>query len=197
MKEIFIARHGEYANPKNIIPFRSNEVVLSQDGENKIKENAQLLKKEGLKGIFSSPVLRCTQTAQIYSDILELKYVLDDRLIETDSPYQGMDFLKFREKKQGRSLYSDPFHLNNGGETNKEVIDRMQKIAYDKLSKDKPVLLVSHGDPIMLFLATEAGLSLDYKVRLEEQIEYIPMGGILKFNYDDEGNFVEYKKLNY
>ncbi|MEP7103955.1 MAG: histidine phosphatase family protein [Candidatus Dojkabacteria bacterium] len=198
MSKIYISRHGDYSNPNNINPFRSDEVSLSPKGIEQIEQNAEFLKDKNIAAIFSSPVNRCKQSAEIYSKILKLPIKFTTDLIEVGSPYQGTNNDTYHDELAGSSLYANEQHLANKGEPADEIIERMKNIIRKALEeyKNKNILIVSHGDPIELLFAYETGLSLNYEKRLEEQLKYIPKGGLIEMNY--EGNkFMNYKNLNF
>jgi len=66
---IFFLRHGQPDNPKKIIkgmaPF-----PLSKQGREQIKKQGVRLKNQKIGAIFTSPALRCQQTAQIVASVL-------------------------------------------------------------------------------------------------------------------------------
>jgi hypothetical protein len=96
MKHIYLIRHGEYANPRNILPGRL-PVPLSDKGNKQVKKLAVFFQDKDIEKIYSSAVLRCKQTSEIVSGgKIPIKF--DKRLLETHSAYQGYWF------KQGLKL---------------------------------------------------------------------------------------------
>ena len=77
-KEIFIMRHGATENSIEDDP------TLSKEGIQQIKNIAEKLKEFNCNGFFgfTSPFMRCLQTSQIISQILEIKFEVFEELRE-------------------------------------------------------------------------------------------------------------------
>lgn len=199
MTKFILARHGKYFNPDSIIPFRSNEVTLSEEGVEQIEKNAERLLSSNISQIYSSPIKRCVDTSDIYSRILKVGINYDDDLLEIDSPYQNIPELEYKKLVLNNSLYADKFHLEHGGESIEIVEERLQRFL-DKIlaaDKDKTILVVSHGDPLMLMLLKVQGIKFDINKKLEQQVNYIPKGGLIQLEFDELSNFVKYLNLNF
>ncbi len=195
MKTIYILRHGDYDNPNEIIPFRSNDVHLSEKGKLQITEAANYLKDKNIQALYSSPVVRCQESAQIASEILNLKINTDERLIEVGSPfsnYKYAEYLKVMEDIE-LNVYKNDFHKANGGETLSSIYERLKSFRSEVLKNPEDnILVVSHGDPIMAFICNER------RIQFENgwPDTYIPKGGIVKLEYD--GNkLIAFEKVNY
>lgn len=87
---IYIIRHGKTdLNQKNVLQGRSNQ-PLNDEGIEQAKKAAEKLKGIFFDHIFTSPLSRAIQTAEIVAK--GKKLVIDDRLIEMDyGPYEGSD----------------------------------------------------------------------------------------------------------
>ena len=77
-KEIFIIRHGSTEDSTEDDP------ALSREGIQQIKNIAEKLKIFNCNGFFgfTSPFMRCLQTSQIISQILEIKFEVSEELKE-------------------------------------------------------------------------------------------------------------------
>ena len=197
MKDIYFVRHGDYDNPLNIIPFRSNIVSLSPFGIHQVTEDAVYFKDKKIQKVFSSPVLRCQETARIIANSLRKKVIVDDRLIEVGSPYAGYNFDKYREATRGvyLNLYNDPYHINNGGETIDDIFSRVNSLISEVI-RDRivnKVILVSHGDPIMIYIRKMQKLPM---VSMDGP-DYIPKGGIMHLIFDTDKKLVTYERVNF
>ena len=91
---IYIIRHGKTElNRANVLQGRSN-YPLNEEGIRQAKEAADFLRGISFDYVFSSPLIRAVQTAEIVAPGHEI--TIDDRLIEMDyGPYEGMDFQHF------------------------------------------------------------------------------------------------------
>ena len=152
---IIFLRHGQAENnTKKILAGRSPGVNLTETGIEQAEDAGRMLKALNISAIYSSPIDRAIQTADIVGNYCDLEIVTDDRLIELDMgkftkmPYNeifakhGNVFLKFYE---GSDEVSE-----NGVETfakvQKRVFD-MVDFVIDK-HKNENVVLVTHMDPI-------------------------------------------------
>ena len=87
---IYIIRHGKTElNRANALQGRSDH-PLNDEGILQAKEAAQKLQGVTFSHVFSSPLIRALQTAELI--VPGLTPVIDERLIEMDyGPYEGLD----------------------------------------------------------------------------------------------------------
>ena len=87
---IYIIRHGKTEwNRANVLQGRS-DCPLNEEGVLQAKKAAERLKGIRFDYVFSSPLMRAVQTAEIVAP--DTKPVFDARLIEMDyGPYEGTD----------------------------------------------------------------------------------------------------------
>jgi len=152
---IIFLRHGQAENnTKKILAGRSPGVNLTDLGIQQAEQSGKMLESLNISAIYSSPIDRALQTAEIVAKYCDLEILTDDRLIELDMgkftkmPYDeifakhGNVFLKFYE---GSNEVSE-----NGVETFTDV----QKRIFDMIDfvvnrhKTENVVLVTHMDPI-------------------------------------------------
>ena len=69
--ELYLIRHGQSANNEGILP-RVPDPPLTDIGVEQARWAGESLKGEGITRLYSSPMLRTLQTAQIISDIINL-----------------------------------------------------------------------------------------------------------------------------
>lgn len=91
MRSIYLVRHGDYANPRNIMLGRL-PVELSESGWKQAENIAKFLADKNIGTIYSSAVVRCRQTIEPLARQVNLPIVYDIRLVETLSAYQGYWF---------------------------------------------------------------------------------------------------------
>ena len=89
-KMIYIIRHGKTElNKSKVLQGRSN-YPLTGEGVRQAEEAAARLGDVTFAHVFSSPLIRAVQTAEIIAP--QIKPVIDERLIEMDyGPYEGTD----------------------------------------------------------------------------------------------------------
>ena len=81
---IYLVRHLEYENPEGIYPFYL-PLNLSTKGRNDADKIANWFVKGKLLGlnIYTSPIVRCVQTANIIAEKTNSSVAIDQRLIES------------------------------------------------------------------------------------------------------------------
>lgn len=149
----YLVRHGEAENNVRSILNSLPEIKtysLTERGKQQVAETAKFLATIGADVLFSSPILRAKETAEIISEAVGLRIQFDERLHETGFGIfnEGSvdDFLK---------KYSDPSsRISPDSEDRVEsFIDmrgRLKSFLYDVKEKyvGKKVIVVSHGDPL-------------------------------------------------
>ena len=196
MADVFLLRHGSYQNKNNIIPFRLPKFPLDVIGIKQAESTAEFLTDKKIKVIFSSPMLRCRQTAQIIAKKLHLVAKISALINETRSPYQGMNLNKYSSKQKPGFLHS--YHLQNKGETYSQIYTRGHKLIKFLLQQhpDKNALLVTHGDTIMSLIY----YLIDHRTEVDFSYcairTYIPKGGLAKVSFNN-GKLTGFNQLNY
>ncbi len=194
---IYFARHGKYKNPDGVIPYRLPGFPLAEDGKRQAKEIVEKLKEQDIIKVFCSPILRCHQTAEIIANGLGISVEQKEELSETRTPLQG------KTKKEMETLspnypFDIPEHSIGGGETPEEMYNRVHNLVQKTISeyKNKTILLVSHGDPIFIFLSTRLLGSVPHTHQDfdNKKLRYIPMGGLVELTFTDSGEVV-YREL--
>ena len=86
---IYIVRHGQTElNIKQVLQGRSN-YPLNEKGIEQAREAAERLRSVTFSQVFSSPLVRAIETAEIIMP--DVPVTIDERLIEMDyGPYEGM-----------------------------------------------------------------------------------------------------------
>ncbi len=145
MPTIYLLRHCEYSNPRNILPGRL-PVELSQTGI----AQATLLQEEfahkNIEKIYSSAVLRCKQTAEIIANgKISVEY--DPRLLETHSAYQG--FWVENPQTDWNDFFSHKDELGGEGlaDIQKRITDFWESVIVNSTGNS---IVCSHGDPLMV-----------------------------------------------
>ncbi|MBU1102738.1 histidine phosphatase family protein [Patescibacteria group bacterium] len=156
--KIFLVRHGEVINHKNII-YGYLPLPLSAKGKAQARKAGIILKRKSIGVIFASPQKRAQQTAKIIKKTLggKIKIITDKDLHESAFGHftEGLTKQEAKEKypKQYYLYYRQPAK-STAGETLKKMAERMLK-AINKGIKKYPgqnLIFVSHQDPIAVVL---------------------------------------------
>ena len=183
MTTIYFVRHGEYKNPDNIVPWRLPHFPLSDKGKEDINKDAEYFRNKNIEIIYSSPVLRAKQSAKILAKKLNKKIIISSLISEVRTPLQNkhLGYEEFNKKKTYPFL--DDFHIKNKGESIDKIFLRVDKLVKKVLKKhkDKNIIFVSHGDPIMIYILRKKGIKISGKLEDFQNNNYIPKAGIIKF----------------
>jgi len=203
MTTIFLQRHVNYSNPRNIMPFRMPNIALSDEGKKQVESLAEFYKDKNISVIYSSPLKRAKESAEflalnIWQDSVK-RIFFDTDLLETLTPIQGVLVDEYDLINENKSLYANKLHSDFGGESADEIFLRMNKCIKKILAEHKGenIIVSSHADPIMIYSMKVRGIDVDINIPLWKQAKFIPMGGTMKLTFDDEGKVVEFEEVNY
>lgn len=177
---IYFVRHGKVYNPTDVWYGRLPRFGLSKEGQQQIEQTAKFLAKEQIDYLYTSPLLRAKQTADIIKRKLKLpKLRFSKDLLEIESSFQGTSFSYI--KTLNYDVFAGP-GKDTKGETIEEVANRMQQFIHTMIKKHpgKKIVAVSHGDPIMLVKATLTGLPIVNESLRPGPEKYIQQGEIYK-----------------
>tara|TARA_Y100000992_G_scaffold252163_1_gene184479 strand:+ start:305 stop:841 length:537 start_codon:yes stop_codon:yes gene_type:complete len=147
MSNLFL-RHGEVQNEKDLFYANLPGFYLSNKGKKQAKDAALKIKNFNIKYIYSSPLLRARQTAQIVSEEIGINVNISENLTEWSGPLDWIGKTWDEIKITNNFKNSDsPLNLTNTGESLKSVHNRVNNI----YSKYENTLFVSHQDTIRAF----------------------------------------------
>jgi len=127
---------------------------LTERGVEQAKKLAQVLKKENINALFSSPLKRTFKTAQIIGEEIGLKPIKEERIIEIDHGiWSGLlvDEVKEKFPKDFELWLKEPHKVKfPEGESLQDVFKRIKDFLRFLLENynEKTVALVSHTVPI-------------------------------------------------
>jgi probable phosphoglycerate mutase len=155
---IFLVRHGEVTNRKNII-YGYLPVPLSPKGKIQALKAGIFLKKKNIAAIFTSPQKRSQETAKIIKKAIggKIKIITDKNLRESGFGFftQGLTRLEAVKKypKQCLIYNREPAKLK-AGESLAEQVGRMLSVINNEIKKypGRNLVFVSHRDPILAAL---------------------------------------------
>lgn len=193
MTVFHLLRHGEHVLRGRVLAGRTPGVGLSADGRAEIASVAVRLNGEGIKALYSSPLQRTSETAEILASKLHLPIQYREDLLELDfGEWTGLTFDAVRRDERWqawsncRSIAAVP-----GGESMRQVQERVVKALIDlhQIHRDETVLLVSHGDVIRAALLFALGMPLDFYSRIE-----VGLASISTIHIHDSG--IQVRALN-
>ena len=155
-------RHGQADNNvSRTLVGRHIESHLTSQGRQQVADAAKQLKSIPIDKVYTSPVIRAMETAQIVCETLGMDYEVDERLYEIElGKLVGMNFEEVTTKYGDLFLrfYAehDPVLDSFGVEPFAAVKQRVKSLLDDALEKHEGsnVLMVTHLDPIKAALST-------------------------------------------
>lgn len=182
---VYLVRHGEVNNPDGIIYGRLPNFELSEKGKKEIDQTADFLSNKHIDAIYSSPLERTRQTADIIKDKLGIANIhTSDQLLEIKTSYQGE---KFKDLDSLQSeVYLKP--LSPDDETIEQIAYRMLTFIEKLIEEEKGrhIVVCSHGDPIMIVKTAIQKKKLIFDI-FKTNI-YIQHGEVYKIIADDKDN---------
>ena len=158
MSLIIFMRHGQaYNNVQKLLVGRNLESHLTDLGREQVRNTSQILKTINIDQIYSSPVIRTVETAEIVSDTIDMPFQKDERLFEIElGKLVGMYYEDLINKHGNLfvKFYSDDDNENSllefEVESFRAVKQRISELLKEITIKhqNENVLLVSHLDPI-------------------------------------------------
>lgn len=139
---LYVIRHGQTdTNIKHLVNGRK-ESILTEKGKKQAQQIKKQLQNTKFNQVFSSPLSRAYQTAQIITD--EPITILDDLIERSYGNFEGM-----RKKTFGYKQYWN-YHKNldnNNVESVHELFKRVEKLIKGLKQKyqDQTILIVTHS----------------------------------------------------
>ena len=189
---IILLRHGQADNnTKKILAGRTPGINLTEEGREQAKQAGEMLKDLNISAIYSSPIDRAMQTAEIVGKHCGVEPISDDRLIELDMgkftmiPYEkifekhGNVFLKFYEG----SLEISHNGVESFAEVQKRIFDMVDFVK--NKHTDENVVLVTHMDPIKAVIGKILSLQPEILFQL-----IVANASLNIFKYDDQNYYL-------
>ena len=186
MALLHLLRHGQHDLGGGVLAGRMPGVGLTERGRAEIAAASERLAGENIAAIYSSPLQRTRESAEIVSERLGLPIEFRDDLMELDfGEWTGATFdsiradPRWRSWSQHRSLSRIP-----GGETMRVVQFRAVEAILEigERHRDAACVIVSHGDVIRSALVFALGMPLDFYGRIE-----VAQGSLSTIRIDEGG----------
>lgn len=167
---IYLMRHGEVENPKQILYGRLPGFRLSENGKKGIVEAGEKLKNKEISVLYTSPLLRARETGRIVNKYLGLKPKRSSLILESKILAQGVDLTTFKKDIQPH-MYEEEY-VKEGQESVKSQEERMIRFVriITKRHPNKNVLVVSHGDPIIILKAKLLGIPFSWQFKRDNYL---------------------------
>lgn len=156
---LYLLRHGEsVANVTHTFASRKLDLPLTEFGFEQVKQIASPMKALGFSKIYTSPLIRAQQTAEIVGNTCGLKPIVLEALCEIDV---GILDGKCIEEQNRQMIYDDVIskwdkRQNQAGFQDGESLSDVKKRIDNFLSNidntDTKVLVVGHGLFFMAFI---------------------------------------------
>jgi broad specificity phosphatase PhoE len=173
---VYLARHGQTAYNLEGRFQGQQAVPLDDTGRAQAAELAERAAGYGFRALWSSPLLRARETADVVARRLGLEPVEDARLMETDAgDWTDRSFADVRAQSPGQFdafAAGDPSFAFPGGESFTEQEERVSAALQAVERGTLPALVVCHGMVIRAALARRAGHRL-------ERFQRVPNGGLV------------------
>jgi broad specificity phosphatase PhoE len=150
--EVLLVRHGE-TDDNAADRFQGRiDTPLNERGREQSRALAETLAGEGLRALYSSPLSRARETAEIIGARLGLEPVLDDRLMEADAgDWSGRLYSEIVADDPSAFVAwraTEPGFRFPGGESVADQRARVSAVLSDVAAGPLPALVVTHGGTI-------------------------------------------------
>lgn len=206
MTIIVLLRHGENEwVKKHRLAGWIPGVHLNDKGKQQARDAAQRLSVLPVKALYSSPVMRCMETAAFVGEALGLDVVPLDGLGEVRyGSWEGKKIKKLARKSEWHAVQHYPSRMRfpGGGEALREVQFRMVQTV-ERLAMQHPddvIVAVSHADAIKLVLAHYLGVHTDLFQRIAVSPASVSIlaladnGAVRVLRLNDDGPLRPFKK---
>jgi probable phosphoglycerate mutase len=176
LSSVYLARHGQTAYNLEGRFQGQQQIPLDDTGRAQAAELAERATAYGFQALWTSPLLRARETADVVARALGLEPREDARLMETDSgDWTDRSFAEVQAEAPDRFAafaQADPGFAFPGGESFAEQEDRVEAALADVERGQLPALVVCHGMVIRAALARRAG-------HLDRRFERVPNAALV------------------
>lgn len=191
---IYLVRHGDVHNPQQILYERLPGFPLSDLGRTQAHTLGKFLSTKTIGAFYASPLERTRETVGIVSSYhTNPPVIFDERIIEVSTPARGR---KMSELERENWNFYKREHINAGGEKLSDIWRRMSDFFRETVKKHagQEIVVVSHGDPIMISQLKHQGKRLSMKSIRGEN--YVPTARGFAITFDEFGA-IEVNKLDF
>lgn len=180
---LYFVRHGDVHNPKDIHFGRLPRFKLSYEGRTHAFRTTEFLHEKPISAIYSSPMLRCRQTAQILAaPNTEMHIRFSRLLLEVYTPFDGHPRSELLSRNYDCYTGSDPQY-----EQPCDVMKRVMRFValVRRRYSGQHIVAVTHGEPILFMTFRALGMSINIDTMLEygRNHQYVAPASISIFVY--------------
>ena len=172
MTTILLIRHGENEYvAKGRLAGRLPGVHLNEKGKKQADILAETLSKAPVSAIYSSPLVRCIETAEPLAKVLKQDVLQRDGLLEIDfGTWQDKTLKSLRRRKLWKTVQNHPSRMEfPEGETfvgaQNRIVQEIEALKNQHTPKEM-IACFAHSDVIRLALAYFIGTPLDLFQRI-------------------------------
>ena len=160
VKKVLLIRHGQTDFNRQHRLQGVMSVPLNQQGRTQAKALAQHLKSQPIDAIFTSPLPRAKETAQIIGNVLKQPVQCDARIREIAfGCFEGLTYAQAKQQHPQAHRMWDSGYIDYkvpGGESRGDVQRRMMAAWTEVTSSPdmETVVMVTHGSAIKILLGT-------------------------------------------
>ena len=158
-------RHGEIPSNVNKVYAGRSPERLTEKGVQQARQVSETLKEYVVDAIYSSPIQRAVQTAQIISETLELNLQVEEAFREIEmGPWEGMseEDVEKRYPDEWNIWNSDPAELRmEGRETLEKLLSRVLAGIRNIKDSGDNVVIVTHVAIIRVILLWHSNKDLN------------------------------------
>lgn len=162
-EHIILFRHGRTVwNNTNRLQGISDQ-PLSEEGIKEVKDSLWILENFNITKIFSSPLKRAVESAQIIADHFGMRFYVKDELKEFNfGEWEGKPAHELWALSEFKKWFDDPCSLrppkgDDFTSFKKRVVEAIDSITSDGVSGD--ILIVTHAGVISAYLSWTFGIS--------------------------------------
>ena len=172
--KLFLVRHGEAENNvKEIISSFPEKIDyhLTQKGKEQIKKVADQLKEKNISVIFTSPLKRARETAEIISKATGVEVIIDNDIQEVNvGELNGTRTEDFRKVFPNEILDMDTVKYHAEGYN--QIAERLKSFVNEinKKYQNKNIVIISHGNPLKVLEGICNGKKIE-EIRNDKYLE--------------------------
>jgi broad specificity phosphatase PhoE len=193
---ICLVRHGEVHNPRHVLPGRLPGFHLSTHGKAQAKRAGFFLKNRHIDVIYTSPMERCRETAEIIrrQTGASVPLFIHNGLTEIATTRDGEPLTSLEKDKFN---FFTPKYSRRGAESMSDISSRASKTIREIQHKHpgKTCVVVTHGD-IIIFLKMKL-LWNKLEFSLSRGPQYPPPCSILELQFSKNGGLAQSTEINF
>ncbi len=163
---VHLVRHGEVENPNHVVYADLQEYVLSATGRAQARAVGMFLSGRPIGAVYSSPLTRALQTAEVIAAPHEIEVTLVEELTEygLSRRWRGFRWEELDDRFPGEidAYLAHPWNLPFSPESLGEMTDRMVTAIrrWHAVHPEGELVVVSHQDPVQAARLALAGRSI-------------------------------------